>query len=272
LKLQTNFRDYYDGCLRHGVDEQVIYRRFSSEVLLHELSDKTRTSLLSPRLLKVHTLEWSLATPFPDLRNHPDSLGCFGSARVLVGFCGKIWSYFVARMNLREDQILTRDSVPCPTVAKVDEVVATLSKNIQDGYNNPRPTGSFSYAGNSKFARVNLVSQNYPPVRESIDVFQELGCPTFLAVAGEDPRLGYPNLLGMRIIRNPNLGELGFASILDPYTAFQELSMFVGGVLTQQTMPPQVTDDVVLRDKKGFDDRSFKRDSPGKKAKRRGKR
>jgi hypothetical protein len=54
---------------------------------------------------------------------------------------------------------------------------------------------------------------------------------------------------------NPyNLKMLGFAKALDPYQAFQELSMWIGGVLGG-TSPEIVTikDDIVLAESHGFD-------------------
>ena len=56
---------------------------------------------------------------------------------------------------------------------------------------------------------------------------------------------------------NPyTLKQLGFAKALDPYTAFQELSMWIGGVLGG-TSPEIVTirDDKVLIENHGFDNR-----------------
>lgn len=56
---------------------------------------------------------------------------------------------------------------------------------------------------------------------------------------------------------NPfNLKQLGFAKAIDPYTAFQELSMWIGGVLGG-TSPETVTikDDKVLIEGHGFDNR-----------------
>lgn len=59
---------------------------------------------------------------------------------------------------------------------------------------------------------------------------------------------------------NPfTLKKLGFAKAVDPYTAFQELSMWIGGVLGG-TSPEMVkiTDDKVLAESHGFDKESFR--------------
>lgn len=59
---------------------------------------------------------------------------------------------------------------------------------------------------------------------------------------------------------NPyTLGKIGFAKAIDPYTAFQELSMWIGGVLGG-TSPEivRITDDQVLIANHGFDKHSFR--------------
>ena len=56
------------------------------------------------------------------------------------------------------------------------------------------------------------------------------------------------------------LGDLGFASVLAPYEAYQSLSMWVGGVLPRPGNGMiEIKDDVVKRNKHGFDKWSFKK-------------
>jgi hypothetical protein len=56
------------------------------------------------------------------------------------------------------------------------------------------------------------------------------------------------------------LGNLGFAKVLPPYEAFQELSMWVGGVLPNPGSPTvEIGSDVVRAEKHGFDGWSFRR-------------
>lgn len=62
---------------------------------------------------------------------------------------------------------------------------------------------------------------------------------------------------------NPiGLKQIGFAKALDPYTAFQELSMWIGGILGG-TSPEivRITDDKVLIENHGFDKHSFRSSS-----------
>ncbi len=59
------------------------------------------------------------------------------------------------------------------------------------------------------------------------------------------------------------LGKLGFARCLDPYSAYQKLSQWLGGVLSGADRPMvQIKDEKVVLAKHGFDKRSFKHRPP----------
>lgn len=61
-------------------------------------------------------------------------------------------------------------------------------------------------------------------------------------------------------IDTPCLAGVQFAKRLDPYACFQELSMWVGGVLPRNPNPMvTITDQNIKRDKAGFDEWSFKK-------------
>lgn len=57
----------------------------------------------------------------------------------------------------------------------------------------------------------------------------------------------------------PNLKQFGFAKAVDPYTVFQELSMWISGVLGGQSPETvYITDDKVILEGHGFDKHSFR--------------
>jgi hypothetical protein len=56
------------------------------------------------------------------------------------------------------------------------------------------------------------------------------------------------------------LKAINFAKVVDPYQAFQELSMYVGGVLPRLANPTvEITDEKVMLAKHGMDNMSFKK-------------
>jgi hypothetical protein len=61
-------------------------------------------------------------------------------------------------------------------------------------------------------------------------------------------------------INTDGLKDIGFAVAIDPYTAFQELSMFVGGVLPRSPNPMvELSGEKIMTQKHGFDKWSFRR-------------
>lgn len=57
-----------------------------------------------------------------------------------------------------------------------------------------------------------------------------------------------------------SLKSIDFAKVVDPYTLFQELSMFIGGVLPRDANPMvEITDDKIKIAKHGFDKWTFRK-------------
>jgi len=68
---------------------------------------------------------------------------------------------------------------------------------------------------------------------------------------------------GVSIFRSsPMLSPYEFAKFLDPYTAYQEIDMYRSGVLGAGRKELIQISDEDMRDKKGFNDQSFKNPSP----------
>ncbi len=73
---------------------------------------------------------------------------------------------------------------------------------------------------------------------------------------------------GNVVERNPVLKDMGWQRQVDPYTAWQELDMYLGNQLAVQEDPAPLSDEL-RRDAHGFDDRSFKQCAPGERKARR---
>lgn len=65
------------------------------------------------------------------------------------------------------------------------------------------------------------------------------------------------------VILNPNLGNFDFQRVKDPYTAFQELYMYLGSKAAPEKSIPQPTDKV-MAEIKGFNKFSFRKDKATK--------
>ena len=62
-----------------------------------------------------------------------------------------------------------------------------------------------------------------------------------------------------RVVVNPALKPLSFASQVDPYTAWQDISTFLGNNLVKNVSTPRPVSDELKRDAHGFDRQSFKK-------------
>lgn len=64
---------------------------------------------------------------------------------------------------------------------------------------------------------------------------------------------------GTYTVVNPSLREFEFYKVFDPISAFQQIEMWIGANLTAEKPIPEI-DDKTMRDIKGFDTYSFKKE------------
>lgn len=84
-------------------------------------------------------------------------------------------------------------------------------------------------------------------------IFELLECPAFVI----DLARQYSD--GWGLLRNPVLKNYGLEKIIDPYTAFQELTMYIGNILVDDNTDMESISDESLMKSKGFDEWSFKK-------------
>ena len=134
------------------------------------------------------------------------------------------------------------------------------------------------------------------------DIFRTLDCPIFVIMLGDNyyyydcgiserifkgeglSQVSEEKIFGMPIsnisngllkegilsilIKNPILKDFNFHRIIKPYIAFQEIEMYLGGILANTKTPPMpVGSDKVIAESKGYDKWSFRK-MPIKKSKK----
>lgn len=63
-----------------------------------------------------------------------------------------------------------------------------------------------------------------------------------------------------KTVANPNLSHYKLIKVLDPYTCYQEIRMFIDGILCNSGKPIPYIDDKTLAEAKGFDKWSFRKE------------
>ncbi len=254
MKILSDFQDYYDSALGvAGVDTEVVFRRF--------------TKRLEPNTDAIQgwfeTLSGGGRTPFWEWRNYsplwhyrPEAHPFAVVQEFIIFFCGKIhYGIEVSPSGLSTPN-------PARNLIFFDDAIGGFIENylniaLEEYAHSVRYFGEQPY---NAFLEIRLRMARL----ESSSVIQSLH------VAYNAPILVhvFPDTL----LINPSLKQYHFMRLYDTYTAFQELAMFVGGVLAGNENPLL---EVSERDKllqHGFDDKwSFRNPDPPKRKQKRKK-
>ncbi len=221
-------KDYYDGVVgTMGIDKTIVYERNSIEI------EDTEKMLKEFQPSKVGGIFGHRDNHFLNAcYMHTDSKKYNDHSFFIVGFCGKLylgWKFYYT----------------------VKEKYAAFSDDKTDiiyGYDNAKYHLKDGYWKNNIEDDINFVL-NYDP----INMFRTLNSPIFLYDEGQSRRKP-------KLIINPILKDFEFYKVVDAFTAFQEIQMFLGGVLGTGEKEIAQVDDKYKIPQYGFDKWSFRRE------------
>ena len=239
LIISHNKKDYYDGVVgTMGVDKTIVYNREMIEI------DNRNV----PSAFKGKDSFWGLKyreTPFHEL-SYVDIKKeckhvCDEHAHFIIGFCGKL---YIGWKLYREIDTITH--AISTEITYDTEYMQTIleEKNWHTNLND-----SIKY----------ILSYNALPI------FRELKVPVFVYDGDFDrttfdkKRYGYNNFKPKFFI-NPLLKKYEFYKVFDTFQTFQEISMFMGGVLGAGEKEITVVADKYKITQHGFDKFSFRKD------------
>jgi hypothetical protein len=225
LRIIDKRKDYYDIGMGLGHDDNIVYVREPKDIVLNPQNPR--------RYIKRFDT-------------------------IFVGFCGKIYPAIV----VYSDKYDTKNDIikgVCYTIEEVDKFIhANFDKKDIESYENSTYKGSlWSKSINLNWSRNSLI-RDFERMKERTH-FAKIGHYQKLFIEYNTPIwvIDYPN---NEIHINCLLKPWEFYKIFDAYTAFQEISMYVGGVLLAPVNPvPNIPDDT-MRDIKGFDKWSFRKE------------
>lgn len=231
MLLISKFHDYYDSALAGGVDKTIVYRRNTKEI---ERPDWMKATVWFPEL--VGRSRWS--------GNYVDYTKDF-SAKMksglirkyelkvfIIGFCGK--AYKGVRLSKDSDYSSEYQPTYHYTSASIELEMQRLGIKYRD-----KDVNCFDFTPKEC---IQMVDAKYVS-------FSSFGEYSF----GEY-RYGTNYLATI----NPILKEFKFYRAVDTYTAFQEIAMYISGVIGTGENNTITISDKDMRDAKGFDDWSFK--------------
>lgn len=227
MRIISKFHDYYDSAMGYGQDPTLIYRR---EAATHTIGSR----FVNSRIVTLLSLR-------PRYYGFKPKLG-------VIGFCGRIYPVWITPEAETTTVSLASD--------RTDRITLT-----EDDLHRGNYPASYSGAGPSK---INLAQINsFKGLEIGRALFVQLKAPVFFAT-GTCKWLSpdFP----IEIITNPRLATLDFMKVFDSFSAFQEISMFLGMQLTGEDEAPQtVGSDDIIAASKGFDQYSFRTQTPGNK-------
>ena len=248
MKIISKERDYYDSAQGMGIDETLVYVRHPYKAKLDEFECKFIKDLFNcaPR--------WSNNR----WRYDRDELKC-SAEPFIVGFCGKTFPGMKLRIAVGKDSFgcIKFKTIYVYSYKKLIEILKKykLKSELKEARDktafwgtNKRSTIEFFNLGKRHKELEKFFIENKVPIFTIVqDMKLQIGFTT-----SDHSTMKHPDLVSGGLIVNNNLKDLHFFEQIDAFTAFQEISMYLSGVIPRD-MPDMATiSDEKMLEKKGF--------------------
>lgn len=246
MLILTKKKDYYDGVVgTMGIDKSLVFDR-STITIEEKNNDK---NLVFPK--EYFHSGWKSINPLTNLSSYNLKKDCeyddFSS--FIVGFCGQHYVGWKFYKDSKENSFdFTTEIVYDYNVVKERVKIESYRSNLSDSL-----TDTLMY--------------------DPIEIFRRYHTPIFVWDEAVNPiRAQYRygggskyTLGNSTFIINPILQDYEFYKKFNSFQAFQEIQMFLGGVLGVNEKPMIVTDEKYKIAQHGFDKFSFRKDKEVKK-------
>lgn len=279
MRIISKFTDYYDCGQSYGIDPNLIYFR-------------------TPQRLVFGPSHESHSTVIEAYSSVPKCQEIDEYWPILLGFCGKLFRVFLWAEDSSEDDawrhlhsdprrliwseelnfdkldIYTSGLAVARIRTRVDERAYPpgLLKHARtwlDEIDRQKSFREWCRKGNVRFhytvRRSDWEELTKPTTHPSfLNLFHLIGAPVFIM-----HKASFSDTV--QVMTNIPLKDTGFIQFFDPFTAYQEIAMFLGGVvaLPKENPPLTVGNDRIIAHQKGFDDQSFRGPNKGEAEERR---
>ncbi len=254
MRIISKFTDYYDCGQSYGIDPNLIYFRTPQKLTFGPSHDR-------------HSLVVEACSSVPKCPR----IGSF--QRAILGFCGKLYRVF----TFDDDNSGGADLSLAPFLTS-GGAVARIRKRVEERSYDPRllriarawlderdqdmSSNEWYRKGDCRFDK-DVKRSDWEHLTQTIthpchlELFHLLQTPIFIMQSVWMEQIS--------VNTNISLKDTGFIQFFDPFTAYQEIAMFLGGVLAlpKDNPPLTVGDDRIIAQQKGFDDQSFRGPNKG---------
>jgi hypothetical protein len=256
MLIDSDFHDYYDVILAHGMDKTCPYLRKTSEIpfsIKHSWSIKDSDT---------KDLLYSEVGDFIVYRARNNSWAQRKFVhRSLVGFAGAFYPMIEIPHPDRYDEDVIAFSAE-EALRVLRDRFTDFMKGIEKDKKGRKKDLRWQNCAHPDKMEDFFNQGKWTPLEH---LFREHNVPVLLLTGDSMGQYGGRK---RKMVLNPVLKDINFMKVKDPYTAFQEIHGFLSGVLgVGEPMTAEVgNDDRVSQH--GFDKRSFRKEPGGKKRKR----
>ena len=243
--ISKNNKDYYDGVVgTMGIDKTIIYNREIIEFGNTKFPDFLKTKSY---WFRKNNNPFTNLSFFPIIKNN--SLKVKGYSHFIIGFCGKLYIGFKLYKTNNKVKLNYNNEL-------ISNIIYDF--NIMKSILKPK-----TYGGNVFDNDYNYIV-NYDPIQ----IFRNYNMPVFIYDSNIN-KIHYDNFYHSFyhpvFIINPLLKDYEFYKIFNSFQAFQEISMFIGGVLGNKEKEIIEIADKYKIAQHGFDKWSFRKEPEVKK-------
>ena len=244
MRINSRFKDYYDLVMGQGIDTTLVYNRFTKK---------------EPIKCEASWIHWEA------LRQgytHSDD-STIWMHKQIIGFCGKL---HVVIGVLNKTPLGAKEINEITYCYSEPDFFKFVSEHYDDTliekYQNPvkHRHAQFSNRYIEKCFSVNQTDYRTTDISGLHEHFKL--APIFVISTGDYRRWTWDQ--PRTITYNPRLSDFNFAKVMDPYTTYQELNMYLSNIAVPIKPIPHI-DDVTMAEIKGFDKYSFRKERTSKK-------
>ena len=239
MRIISKFHDYYDIGMSHGHDETVTYVRDTKEIDVKDIAP---------------------------IRKNRIREGCSYDFNIF-GFCGRMIpmvTVSITKIVKGKAEYLTYYAYTVDDLLAVHRRYGFSDETTSRGWRTRRKTPN-------DLGRAVQFIEEQTDWKELEGLWHKHSTPVFwvpMVRRGWSDNITYEK---KHYVINPVLSEFEFYKVLDPYTAYQEIDMFIGGVLANVENNMIEVDEQHRLTGHGYDQDSFRQPSGRKKSRRKNK-